>query len=85
LLIGSIPRVSTVRDWATEQPQEDREVAAAGCKFADRCPLAMPRCLAAAPPLFQIEPRRAAACFIYENAPVLAGENVATVLEAASA
>ncbi len=83
LLIGSIPRVSTVRDWATEQPQAEREISAAGCKFADRCPVAMARCLTAAPPLFQTEPTRAAACFIYENAPVLAGGRVATVLAAA--
>jgi oligopeptide/dipeptide ABC transporter ATP-binding protein len=83
LLIGSIPRVSTVRDWAMEQPQAERDVSAVGCKFADRCPLAMPRCLTATPPLFQTEPRRAAACFIYENAPALEGGKVAAVLEAA--
>ena len=80
LLIGSIPRVSTVRDWATEQPQAERDVAAMGCRFADRCPMAMPRCLIATPPLFQTEPNRAAACFLYDNAPVLPGGKVATVL-----
>ena len=84
LLIGSIPRVSTVRDWATEQAQAERDVSASGCKFADRCPSAMARCLTAAPPLFQTEPTRAAACFLYEGAPMLAGGKVATVLEAAA-
>jgi len=83
LLIGSIPRVSTVRDWATEQSQQERDVSSAGCKFADRCPSAMARCLTATPPLFQTEPSRAAACFLYETAPVLSGGKVATVLEAA--
>ncbi len=80
LLIGSIPRVSTVRDWATEQAQEERVVSATGCKFADRCPLAMARCLGETPPLFQTEPGRAAACFVYANAPVLVGGRVGTVL-----
>src|ERR1700692_83006 len=32
LLIGSIPRVSTIRDWAREQPQAERNIAATGCK-----------------------------------------------------
>jgi len=80
LLVGSIPRVSTVRDWAVEQPQAEREISAAGCKFADRCPVAMARCLTSAPPLFQTAPHRAAACFLYENAPALPEGKVATVL-----
>jgi oligopeptide/dipeptide ABC transporter ATP-binding protein len=83
LLIGSIPRVSTVRDWATEQRQAERDVSAAGCKFADRCPSAMAQCLTATPPLFQTAPDRAAACFLYEHAPALPVGQVATVLEAA--
>jgi oligopeptide/dipeptide ABC transporter ATP-binding protein len=80
LLIGSIPRVSTVRDWALEQPQPGRDVSANGCKFAERCPVAMPRCLATAPPLFRTAPNRAAACFLYEAAPALPAGEVATVL-----
>jgi peptide/nickel transport system ATP-binding protein len=80
LLIGSIPRVSTVRDWAAEQPQVERNIAASGCNFADRCPAAMPQCLAAAPPLFRTAPTRAAACFLYEDSPVLPPGEVATVL-----
>jgi peptide/nickel transport system ATP-binding protein len=80
LLIGSIPRVSTVRDWAAEQPQAERKISASGCRFADRCPVAMPQCLTAAPPLFQTAPNRAAACFRYEDAPALPAGQVATVL-----
>jgi oligopeptide/dipeptide ABC transporter ATP-binding protein len=80
LLIGSIPRVSTVRDWAVEQSQAEREISPSGCRFADRCPVAMARCLTAAPPLFQTAPNRAAACFRYEDAPALPAGQVATVL-----
>ena len=58
LLIGSIPQVSTVRDWAAEIPQEARDITASGCNFADRCPMAMPQCLKETPPLFRTEPSR---------------------------
>jgi peptide/nickel transport system ATP-binding protein len=81
LLIGSIPRVSTVRDWAVGQPSSDGPVAELGCKFADRCPSAMERCLSAAPPLFRTDPNRAAACFLYGEAPPLPSGEVATVLD----
>jgi oligopeptide/dipeptide ABC transporter ATP-binding protein len=80
LLIGSIPRVSTVRDWVSEAPQAERQIAANGCKFADRCPVAMPRCLTDTPPLFQTAPHRAAACFLHEHAPALPAGQVAPVL-----
>jgi oligopeptide/dipeptide ABC transporter ATP-binding protein len=80
LLVGSIPRVSTVRDWAAESPREERDGAGTGCKFADRCSSAMARCRTAVPPLFQTDPNRAAACFIHEAAPVLPSGKVATVL-----
>jgi peptide/nickel transport system ATP-binding protein len=83
LLIGSIPRVSTVRDWAAEVPQEERDIAASGCKFADRCPMAMARCLAEAPPLFQTARKRAVACFLHEDAPPLPDGKVETVMVAA--
>jgi hypothetical protein len=39
----------------------------------------MARCRTAAPPLFQTEQNRAAACFLHETAPVLPG-GVATLL-----
>jgi peptide/nickel transport system ATP-binding protein len=80
LLIGSIPRVSTVRDWATETPQAERDIAATGCRFADRCPAAMTRCLTETPPLFRTAPRRAAACFLHEDAPALPATEMADVM-----
>ncbi len=80
LLIGSIPRVSTVRDWTAEPLPAEGDGAATGCRFADRCPSAMPRCRIAAPPLFQTAPNRAAACFLYERAPALPEGKVESVL-----
>lgn len=83
LLIGSIPKVSTARDWAGEQKQVDRVITATGCRFADRCPSAMTRCLTATPPLYRTAPNRAVACFQYETAPTLAAGHVASVLDPA--
>jgi oligopeptide/dipeptide ABC transporter ATP-binding protein len=80
LLIGSIPRVSTVRDWATEMPQAERDIKESGCRFADRCPMAMARCLTEMPPLFQTASNRATACFLHEDAPALPTSEIAKVM-----
>jgi peptide/nickel transport system ATP-binding protein len=79
LLISSIPLASAERTWTTEgagaaaglQPS-----GTAGCKFADRCPSVMGPCLQAPPPLFQTERHRAVACYLYQSAPALAGEEM---------
>ncbi|PUB17443.1 ABC transporter ATP-binding protein [Yoonia sediminilitoris] len=42
-----------------------------GCSFAQRCPLAEPKCRASLPPVHHPDDRRRVAC-IHENAPVLA-------------
>ena len=77
LLVSSIPRVSTTRDWAGEEKQAERVVTASGCKFADRCPVVMERCLGEAPPLFRTEPQRAVACFRHVAAPAEMAEVLA--------
>jgi peptide/nickel transport system ATP-binding protein len=81
LLISSIPRVSTERDWMTdERPGQQHAAAATGCKFAPRCPSVMPNCTTARPPLFHTEPRRAVACYQYDKSPSLAPEKMGAVL-----
>jgi oligopeptide/dipeptide ABC transporter ATP-binding protein len=67
LLLGSVPRVTTTRDWGTESVQPQRSIAATACKFADRCPSAMEKCLTTTPPLFQSAPNHAVACFLQES------------------
>lgn len=73
LLVGSIPVPNPDQPWAAEAaaalPNQPRGQAA--CKFADRCPVAMTQCLQQAPPLYQTDPQRVAACFLYEGAPVV--------------
>ena len=80
LLIGSIPRVSAVRDWTTGAPAAEPASIPSGCTFADRCPTATARCLAAAPPLFRTAPNRAAACYLYDDSPTLTAGDIAPVL-----
>ena len=81
LLIGSIPRVSTVRDWAEETAADDpMAVAGHGCRFADRCPVGLPVCLEQRPPLYLTAPGRAAACVRLSSDPVLAASGLSGLL-----
>ncbi len=80
LLIGSIPRVSTERNWASEPSPALEAAPGAGCKFADRCPAAMPRCVRTPPALFRVEPRRAVACHLYQGAEELPTDALAEVV-----
>ena len=87
LLVGSIPVPNPDHPWTAEGaaalPNQPRSASA--CKFADRCPAAMAKCLQQAPPLYQTEPQRAAACFLYEGAPVLSMEQMDRVLQTSGA
>lgn len=83
LLVGSIPAPNPDHPWAAEAaaalPHQKRSREA--CKFANRCPAAMLKCLQQTPPLYQTEPRRAAACFLYEGAPILRTEEMDRVFQ----
>jgi peptide/nickel transport system ATP-binding protein len=81
LLIGSIPRVGRVRDWAAEEPNfSDTGSPADGCRFAQRCPVVTPRCRSVLPPLYHSDTGRAAACFRLGEFPILPAENIGEVL-----
>jgi len=83
LLVSAIPRVHAARDWLQREEDLrpiDRAPAAAGCCFADRCPVAMPACGAAPPGLYRTEPRRAVACVQYQDYPMLAPGDPGAVL-----
>ncbi|HEU5431526.1 MAG TPA: ABC transporter ATP-binding protein [Thermomicrobiales bacterium] len=75
LLIQSIPQADPSKAWRSEGAADDATVApgAGGCKFADRCPAVMDMCRTAPPPLFRLDARRAAACYLYRNQPALEG------------
>jgi peptide/nickel transport system ATP-binding protein len=67
LLISAIPQVSTDRTWleTDAQAQPQHALAAAGCRFAPRCPFALPICLSASPPLVPTDPDRVVACHLH--------------------
>ena len=70
LLIGSIPLPDPNRRWSDEAPASalgEQAGDGVGCKFADRCPHAFSLCLEKAPPLFQTNQHRAAACYLYQD------------------
>ena len=86
LLVSSIPQPDVDRRWGGDQDLqvEGGRSTKVGCRFADRCPRAMPMCLESRPPLYRTAPGRAAACFLHRDAPVLAGEQMNDVLAPAA-
>jgi ABC-type oligopeptide transport system ATPase subunit len=55
-----------------------------GCTFADRCPHVMTICRETTPPLFHLDPGRAASCFLYKDqGPALSSELLNEVMAAA--
>jgi peptide/nickel transport system ATP-binding protein len=72
LLIGSIPSPNPKHRWATRGTTADTAPsrgANGSCRFAARCPAAMPKCWELHPPLFQADEHRVVACYLHESAP----------------
>jgi peptide/nickel transport system ATP-binding protein len=83
LLVSSIPKVSATRDWLdAAEPTRATVAGEQGCSFAARCAAATAQCRAAAPGLYRTEPRRAVACFQYQDAPALPPAEMGAVLTA---
>jgi peptide/nickel transport system ATP-binding protein len=78
LLVGSVPRADPRHPWLGEQEASESaaRAGAQSCPFADRCPAAMPICIERRPPLFQPDENRVAACFLHQEAPVVAGDEL---------
>jgi peptide/nickel transport system ATP-binding protein len=87
LLVSSIPEPDVESRWvdddAPAQTGDAGEADGRGCSFAPRCPFAMPMCRETAPPLFRTHARRAAACYLYRDAPLLREEDLAGFLGSA--
>ncbi len=74
LLIGSIPSPNPRHRWKSRAGPSDARAAGSvssngSCKFAARCPFAMPKCRELHPPLFQTDEHRVVACYLHEAAP----------------
>lgn len=83
LLVGSIPNPNPDHPWKGEDESAfpDKRPEPGACKFADRCPMAMQKCLREAPPLYQTETHRVVACFLYEDAPVVGNDKMDAVFK----
>jgi oligopeptide/dipeptide ABC transporter ATP-binding protein len=85
-LVASIPWPDPEHRWGRERfvyegtnQEEMGMVSASHCRYADRCPAAMPECRTAIPPLYQLGPHQAAACFLYKDAPAVKSEDMMRV------
>lgn len=72
LLVRSIPSPDPDQPWGAEAALSDQPemVAKRGCRFAPRCPHAMPICGETPPPLFA-SGGSAVACYLYRDHPVV--------------
>jgi oligopeptide/dipeptide ABC transporter ATP-binding protein len=84
LLVDSIPWPDIEMQWG-QQPiidptdEANAKLVKGGfncCKYAPRCPFVMDICWQKRPPLYQIEPSRVSACFLYEGNPELPKEEL---------
>jgi len=84
LLISSIPVPDRKRRWVGEDlPEADAAPArhSIGCKFAPRCKAVMDVCWQQPPALYQTNPDRVAACFLYRDSPILTSSDVSQAFQ----
>ncbi len=74
-LIDSIPVPDPTQKWGSDisvpDDEEMRVRADSGCRFYPRCPNRMDHCLEEYPPLYQLETAHGAACYLYDNMPIV--------------
>jgi peptide/nickel transport system ATP-binding protein len=89
LLIDSIPWPDPRQQWGSAGTGEQTsriEVPGrhSGCRFAERCPSAMPRCLEDPPPLYDLGNDQATRCYLHDTKPILHDSELSRLLEGAS-
>lgn len=88
LLVSSIPLPDPDIRWGGETEIENKATAPQsshemhGCRFANRCPFVMAECREKAPPLYQTNPDRAVACYLYKDSSQVSGREMADKLAA---
>lgn len=84
LLIGSIPVADPRVAWGANLPigaaTSDRQDAVSGCAFAPRCPEAMDKCWNTDPAHYLSHDNRAIKCFLYEDLPMVRGDELSGVM-----
>jgi len=82
LLVRSIPSTDPDQGWIGEtvsMAESGEAKVTAGCRFAPRCPHAMPMCKTSPPPLYMSR-GAAVSCFLYRDQPVVASGDITNVL-----
>jgi peptide/nickel transport system ATP-binding protein len=89
LLVSSIPLPDPDTQWGGETEIESKATVQGaaraevhGCKFSNRCPFVMAECREKAPPLYKTAEDRAVACYLYKDAEVVRGGEIAQQLAA---
>lgn len=77
LLVSSIPLPDKNKRWGGVEIEEIQNRKSTGCKFAPRCPAAMPQCWSQRPAYYVPDAARAVACFLYQDQPTLSSPDVA--------
>ena len=71
LLIDSVPQPDPKTTWGDDEVHAERidegGMHSESCNFADRCPMAMPQCSEAAPPLYKLNTHQLARCFLHDE------------------
>jgi oligopeptide/dipeptide ABC transporter ATP-binding protein len=84
LLVDSIPIADPGKRWGKAgdilATDDENDVLTNGCKFVGRCQYAMPICSTNPVPAYRTDPRRAVACYLYENTPVMSPLEVPQML-----
>lgn len=82
LLVGSIPQPEPDRPWgaATSALASTGSGPTEGCKFANRCGVAMEMCWHNRPPLYRTQDHRATRCFLYRGSPELGAVDLSSTL-----
>jgi peptide/nickel transport system ATP-binding protein len=82
LLVDSIPWPNLNQRWGEHQIiARELTSSSTGCPFRARCPKAMEICKTR-PPLFQINPSQAAACYLHDKQPEIVAERLSELLPA---
>ncbi len=82
LLVSSIPVTDRKKRWGEDDipiPEASAGRVTDGCRFAPRCPYVMDECWNVIPPLYRIDPDRAATCFLYKQHEALPSERIGEV------
>ena len=82
LLVSSIPLTDRTKRWGGDEDvgiDVSAGRASNGCTFAARCPYVMDECWQTVPPLYRIDPDRAASCFLHKEHPAIRSEEIGTV------